>query len=60
RPVTAGIRGISMQEITSGVEVGDLVVTEGVNRLVDGTPVEVINYSKGNSGSGNSGSGIRE
>ena len=43
RPVTAGIRGISMQEITSGVEVGDLVVTEGLNRLVDGTPVEVIN-----------------
>jgi len=42
RPVEQGIRGISLSEIKSGVLPGELVVTEGRNRLVDGTPVEVV------------------
>ena len=42
RSVEEGIRGISQQEIKSGVQPGELVVTEGRNRLVDGTPVEVV------------------
>ncbi|MDJ0619826.1 MAG: efflux RND transporter periplasmic adaptor subunit [Calothrix sp. MO_192.B10] len=42
RQVTEGIRGMSLIEITSGVKAGELVVTEGGNRLVDGTPVEVV------------------
>lgn len=42
RPIEEGIRGISQQEIKSGVQPGELVVTEGRNRLVDGTPVEVV------------------
>ena len=42
RPVEEGIRGISQQEIKSGIQPGELVVTEGRNRLVDGTPVEVV------------------
>ncbi|MEM9923358.1 MAG: efflux RND transporter periplasmic adaptor subunit [Cyanobacteria bacterium P01_D01_bin.50] len=43
RAVSEGIRGISQQEIRSGVKPGELVVTQGRNRLVDGTPVEVVN-----------------
>ncbi|MEO1377015.1 MAG: efflux RND transporter periplasmic adaptor subunit [Cyanobacteria bacterium J06635_10] len=43
RAVEEGIRGISQQEIRSGVQPGELVVTQGRNRLVDGTPVEVVN-----------------
>ena len=42
RPVKEGIQGLALLEVTSGVEAGELVVTEGRNRLVDGTPVEVI------------------
>ena len=42
RQVKEGIEGMSLQEITSGVKAGELVVTEGGNRLVDGTPVEVV------------------
>jgi len=42
RQVKEGIEGMSLQEIISGVKAGELVVTEGGNRLVDGTPVEVV------------------
>ncbi|MBT9312413.1 efflux RND transporter periplasmic adaptor subunit [Leptothoe kymatousa] len=42
RRVTPGIEGLAGVEILSGVEPGDLVVTEGQNRLVDGTPVEIV------------------
>ncbi|TVP64062.1 MAG: efflux RND transporter periplasmic adaptor subunit [Nodularia sp. (in: Bacteria)] len=42
RPITEGIRGISLQEIKAGVKEGELVVTEGTNRLVNGTPIEII------------------
>ena len=43
RPVTRGIEGLSGVEILSGVEPGELVVVEGQNRLVEGTPVEIVN-----------------
>ncbi|MGB7414693.1 MAG: efflux RND transporter periplasmic adaptor subunit [Thermosynechococcaceae cyanobacterium] len=46
RPVELGINGLTQREITSGVQPGDLLVTEGQNRLVDGAPVKVT----GNSG----------
>lgn len=42
RQVTRGIEGLSGVEILSGVEPGERVVVEGQNRLVDGTPVEVV------------------
>ncbi len=43
RQVTRGVEGLSGVEILSGVEPGERVVVEGQNRLVDGTPVEVVN-----------------
>ena len=43
RRVTRGIEGLSGVEVISGVEPGDLVVVDGQNRLVDGTPVEIVN-----------------
>lgn len=43
RRVTRGVESASGVEILSGVEPGEMVVIEGQNRLVDGTPVEIIN-----------------
>ncbi|WP_346291378.1 efflux transporter periplasmic adaptor subunit [Sphaerothrix gracilis] len=42
RPVELGITGITEQAIASGVTAGELVVTEGQNRLVDGAAVQVV------------------
>jgi multidrug efflux pump subunit AcrA (membrane-fusion protein) len=42
RKVELGIRGITQQQIISGVKPGESVVTQGQNRLVDGAPVTVI------------------
>jgi len=42
RQITLGIEGLAKREILAGVEPGELLVTEGQNRLVNGTPVEVI------------------
>jgi RND family efflux transporter MFP subunit len=42
RPVELGIKGITHQEILSGVKPNELVVTEGQNRLVEGAPVQVV------------------
>ncbi|MBV6623174.1 MAG: efflux transporter periplasmic adaptor subunit [Rivularia sp. (in: Bacteria)] len=42
RKVGLGIRGITQQQIISGVEAGESVVTQGQNRLVDGAPVRVV------------------
>ncbi|MEL6457038.1 MAG: efflux transporter periplasmic adaptor subunit [Cyanobacteria bacterium J06621_15] len=42
RKVELGIRGITQQQIISGVEAGESVITQGQNRLVDGAPVTVI------------------
>jgi multidrug efflux system membrane fusion protein len=44
RPVTIGLRaGGSTVEILSGLEPGEIVVTEGSDRLADGIPVESAN-----------------
>ena len=42
RKITLGIEGISTREIVEGVNPGELLVTEGSNRLVDGAPVEIV------------------
>ena len=42
RKVELGIRGITQQQIISGVESGESIVTQGQNRLVDGAPVRVV------------------
>ena len=42
RKITLGIEGISTREIVEGVSPGELLVTEGSNRLVDGAPVEIV------------------
>lgn len=43
RQIESGIEGITQREILKGVSAGEKLVTEGQNRLVDGTPVKVIN-----------------
>ncbi|MEM0980657.1 MAG: HlyD family efflux transporter periplasmic adaptor subunit, partial [Cyanobacteria bacterium P01_H01_bin.58] len=42
RQVEVGIEALNGIEILSGIEPGELVVTEGINRLVDGMLVEVV------------------
>ena len=42
RQVEVGIEALNSIEILSGIEPGELVVTEGINRLVDGMLVEVL------------------
>ena len=42
REVEQGIEGVNGIEILSGIQAGELVVTEGINRLVDGTPVDIV------------------
>lgn len=42
RQVEVGIEALDGIEVLSGVEPGELVVTDGINRLIDGTQVEVI------------------
>lgn len=37
-----GIRGIIGQQIISGIEADESVVTQGQNRLVDGIEVKVV------------------
>lgn len=46
REVELGITGITQQAIARGVAPGELVVTEGQNRLVDGAAVDVINQGQ--------------
>ena len=43
RQVQLGIRGITQQQIVSGVEPEESVVTQGQNRLVDGAQVKIVN-----------------
>ncbi|MEM6502582.1 MAG: multidrug transporter [Cyanobacteria bacterium P01_C01_bin.89] len=50
RQVQLGIEGLSGVEILSGINPGEQVVIEGQNRLVDGTPVQVIERTAGNQG----------
>ncbi len=42
RPVELGIEGLAHQEIKVGVREGELVVTEGKNRLVNGSSVRLV------------------
>ncbi|MEM9005190.1 MAG: multidrug transporter [Cyanobacteria bacterium P01_F01_bin.86] len=42
RQLEVGIEGLNGIEILSGIESGDLVVTDGINRLVDGMQIEVV------------------
>jgi RND family efflux transporter MFP subunit len=42
RTIQPGIEGLAKREILAGVETGEKLVTSGKNRLVDGTPVEII------------------
>ena len=42
RSIELGIEGLTKREIVEGVEPGDKLVTQGINRLVNGTPVEII------------------
>ncbi len=42
REVQQGIEGLAKREILTGVNPGEKLVTEGKNRLVNGTPVEII------------------
>ncbi|GAB4540774.1 MAG: efflux RND transporter periplasmic adaptor subunit [Pleurocapsa sp.] len=43
RQVQLGIKGITKQQILSGVAAGETVITQGQNPLVDGTPVKSVN-----------------
>ncbi|MFK8185273.1 MAG: efflux RND transporter periplasmic adaptor subunit [Phormidesmis sp.] len=47
RQVERGIEGLSGVAILSGIVPGEKVVVEGQNRLVDGTPVEIVNREQG-------------
>ena len=42
RQIETGIEGLTKREIITGVQPGELLVTEGTNRLVDSTPVEIV------------------
>jgi RND family efflux transporter MFP subunit len=42
-PVEVGVSGETETVITAGLTPGDRIVTEGINRLPDGAPVEIIN-----------------
>ncbi|MEM8638168.1 MAG: HlyD family secretion protein [Cyanobacteria bacterium P01_G01_bin.54] len=42
RVVETGIEGLQSVEVISGINPGELVVTEGRNRLVDGAAVEIV------------------
>ncbi|MFP4008313.1 MAG: efflux RND transporter periplasmic adaptor subunit [Spirulinaceae cyanobacterium] len=42
REVELGITGITQQAVTEGLEAGEMVVTEGQNRLVDGASVQIV------------------
>ena len=42
RQVKLGITGINQREILEGVSKGELVVTQGQNRLVDGAPIRLV------------------
>ncbi len=42
REVELGIEGFSSWEIISGVRTGELVVTDGKDRLVDGAPITIV------------------
>ena len=42
RPVVLDIEGLDRISIAQGLRPGELVVTEGSNRLVNGSPIELV------------------
>ena len=42
RTVVLGLVGAGFAEVTEGVEPGETVVVKGVNRVVDGSKVQVV------------------
>ena len=46
RQVQLGIKGIVKQQILIGIQAGETVITQGQNRLVDGTPVKSVNSNQ--------------
>lgn len=46
REVVLGIEGLDRISIAQGLQPGELVVTEGGNRLVDNSPVEIVNRGR--------------
>jgi membrane fusion protein (multidrug efflux system) len=47
REVELGARSPGLAELVSGVSAGDVVVTEGIQRLRDGVPVQLLGNSAG-------------
>lgn len=50
RAVRLGIQGLKIREIAEGVEPGDMLVTDGRYRLVDGAPVRIVNAGEETAG----------
>ena len=47
RPIQLGLRtGTGVVEILSGLKPGEIVVTEGSDRLADGVPVEAVTVTR--------------
>lgn len=53
RQVELGIEGLNQREVLSGIDAGDLLVTEGQNGLVDGATVRVVQDDFTSSGGNN-------
>jgi multidrug efflux system membrane fusion protein len=47
RPVTAGVTNKDLTSITTGLAVGERVVTDGLDRLKDGSKIQVVVPSDG-------------
>ncbi|MGD1920014.1 MAG: efflux transporter periplasmic adaptor subunit, partial [Pleurocapsa sp.] len=43
RQVNLGIKGLAKQQVLSGIEPGETIITQGQNRLANGTPVQALN-----------------
>ncbi|MES2207977.1 MAG: efflux RND transporter periplasmic adaptor subunit [Pseudomonadota bacterium] len=56
RPVVTGLTRAGKIIITKGLAVGELVVTEGIDRLKEGAKVKVVSPNESKSGEGHNGS----
>jgi multidrug efflux system membrane fusion protein len=52
RPVTAGVTNKDLTSITTGLAVGERVVTDGLDRLKDGSKIQVVVPSDGSTAEG--------
>ena len=52
QPVTLGLQGFGVQQILSGVEAGDLLVTDGRFQLSDGARIRLLSDAEGASSKG--------